>query len=425
MNSTIGLKLQEWLINIGLSEQFAIHAKNFIVLLIIFFLSLLAYYITRKILIKVIRKFVTRSKIHWDDILVNNKVLRRISHLIPAIIIYYFAKNSLIDFPKVSDFLQSGSYIYMIFIGMLILDAFLSALHDIYSTFPAAKERPIKGYIQTIKIVIYFIGTMVIISVLIGKSPLKLLASLGAVAAILILIFKDTILGLVSGIQLTANQMVKIGDWISMPSRNADGTVLEITLNTVKIQNWDRTISTIPTYAMISESFQNWKGMEESEGRRISRSVNIDLKSVKFCDHEMLEKFKKIKLIEDYITKKQVEIDEFNKKLEIDNNDKVSRRNLTNIGVFRKYTEVYLNNHPRILGEGTGYTLIVRHLQPTENGLPIQIYAFSKDQAWAIYEQVQADIFDHIFAVVPEFELRVFQNPTGDDFRNINTIRNE
>ena len=425
MNSTIGLKLQDWLINIGLSEQFALHTKNLIVIFIIFSLSLLAYYITRKILIKVIRKIVTRSKIQWDDILVNNKVLKRISHLIPAIIIFYFAKNSLIVFPKISNFLQSGSYIYMIFIGMLILDALLSALHDIYSTFPAAKERPIKGYIQTVKIVIYFIGTIVIISVLLGKSPLKLLASLGAVAAILILVFKDTILGLVSGIQLTANQMVKIGDWITMPSKNADGAVMEITLNTVKVQNFDKTIVTIPTYALISESFQNWKGMEESGGRRISRSIFIDLKSVKFCDHEMLEKFKKIKLIQKYISEKQTDIDKHNAQLELNNNDKVSRRNLTNIGVFRKYIEVYLTNHPNIHAGGSDYTLIVRHLQPTENGLPVQIYAFSKEQAWSNYEQVQADIFDHIFAVVPEFELKVFQNPTGEDFRNINAIRNE
>lgn len=418
MNSVFGLKLKDWLTNIGLSEHYAIYFKNFIVILLIALVSFLAYYITKKILIKVIRRLVSRSKVKWDDILVNNKVLRRFSHLVPAIIIYYFAKNGLIDFPKISNIVQSASYIYMLIFGMFILDALLSALHDIYSTFPASKERPIKGYIQTIKIIIYFIGTIVIISVLLDRSPLKLLASLGAIAAILILVFKDTILGLVSGIQLTANQMVKIGDWITMPSKSADGTVMEITLNTVKVQNFDKTIVTIPTYALISESFQNWKGMEESGGRRIARSIFIDLKSVKFCDHEMLEKFKRIKLIQDYISDKQIDIDKHNAELGIDDNDKVSRRNLTNIGVFRKYIEIYLSNHPKIHGKNSGYTLIVRQLQSTENGLPVQIYAFSKDQAWALYEQVQADIFDHIFAVIPEFELRVFQNPTGDDFKN-------
>ncbi len=304
---------------------------------------------------------------------------------------------------------------------MLILDSFLNALNEIYSTLPTSRERPIKSYVQSIKIIIYFIGVIVIISVIIGKSPTKLLASLGAIAAILILIFKDTILGLVSGIQLTANQMVKIGDWITMPSKNADGTVLEITLNTVKVQNWDRTITTIPTYSLISESFQNWKGMEESEGRRIARSININLKSIKFCDQGMLEKFKKIKLIENYVLEKQAEIEEYNKTLDLDNNDKVSRRNLTNIGVFRKYIELYLENHPKVHGKDSGYTLIVRHLQPTEKGLPIQIYCFSKVQAWAKYEQVQADIFDHILAVIPEFELSLYQNPTGDDFKQLNS----
>ncbi|HAF28683.1 MAG TPA: mechanosensitive ion channel protein MscS [Bacteroidales bacterium] len=397
----------------------AASSKNIIVILSLIIITFLAYFITKKILINVIRSFVKKTKVAWDDIILNQKILRRVSHLIPALIIYFFSKNGLIEYPQISNFIQTCSYIYIILIGMLILDSFLSALNEIYSTLPTSRERPIKGYIQSIKIVIFFIGAIVVISVIIGKSPTKLLASLGAIAAILILIFKDTILGLVSGIQLTANQMVKIGDWISMPSKNADGTVMEITLNTVKVQNWDRTITTIPTYSLISESFQNWKGMEESEGRRIARSVHIDLKSIKFCDHEMFEKFKRIKLIEKYVVDKQIELEKYNKSLDLDDNDKVSRRNLTNIGVFRKYIELYLENHPKVHSKGSGYTLIVRHLQPSEMGLPIQIYCFSKDQAWADYEQVQADIFDHILAVVPEFELSVYQNPTGEDFKQL------
>lgn len=419
MNSSFGLKLKELLISWGLSEQMAASSKNIIVILSLLIITFLAYFITKKILINVIRSFVNKTKVAWDDIILNQKILRRVSHLIPALIIYFFSKNGLIEYPQISNFIQTGAYIYIILIGMLILDSFLTALNEIYSTLPASRERPIKGYIQSIKIVVFFIGAIVIISVIIGKSPTKLLASLGAIAAILILIFKDTILGLVSGIQLTANQMVKIGDWISMPSKNADGTVMEITLNTVKVQNWDRTITTIPTYSLISESFQNWKGMEESEGRRIARSVHIDLKSIKFCDHEMLKKFKRIKLIEKYIVDKQIEIEKYNKSLDLDDNDKVNRRNLTNIGVFRKYIELYLENHPKVHSKGSGYTLIVRHLQPTEMGLPIQIYCFSKDQAWADYEQVQADIFDHVLAVVPEFELSVYQSPTGEDFNRL------
>lgn len=422
MNSNFGLKLKEWLIGLGLSDQYAILIKSAIIIFLIIILAYVVYFITNKILFRVIGKLIKKTKYTWDDILFQPKVFKRLSHLSPAIVIYIFAKVGLSDFPHAASLVQSATYIYMIFAGMLVVDSFLSSLHDAYLTLPISKERPIKGYIQSVKIIIYAFGIIVILSVILGKSPGTLLASLGAIAAILILVFKDTILGFVSSIQLSANQMVKPGDWITMPSRSADGTVLEITLNTVKVQNFDKTIVTIPTYALISESFQNWKGMEESEGRRIARSVFIDVKSIKFCTNEMLEKYKKIKLIRDYIIEKQEEIENYNKELGVDDNDKVSRRNLTNVGVFRKYIEIYLENHPKIHGKNSGYTLIVRHLQPTEKGLPIQIYCFSKEQAWGIYEQIQADIFDHILAVLDEFGLKVFQNPTGDDFKSLSSI---
>jgi len=419
MNSNLGLKLKEILLNWGLSEQYATLIKATVIIILILLLSVLVYLITNKVIFRILKNLIKRTKHAWDDMLFQEKVFKRLSHLAPAIVIYFYAKIGLADFPNAASIVQSATYIYMILTGMLVLDAFLNAMHEAYLTLPISKERPIKGYIQSVKIFIYAFGVIIILSVILGKSPATLLASLGAIAAILILVFKDTILGFVSGIQLSANKMVKPGDWITMPSKNADGTVIEITLNTVKIQNFDKTIVTVPTYSLISESFQNWKGMEESGGRRIARSIHIDLKSVKFCDHEMLEKFKKIKLIQDYILKIQAEIEDYNKNLEVDDNDRVSRRNLTNIGVFRKYIEIYLENHPKIHGEGSNYTLIVRHLQPTENGLPIQVYAFSKDQAWEKYEEVQANIFDHIFAVVPEFELRVFQNPSGYDFMRL------
>ena len=418
MNSNIGLILKEWLISLGMSDYLAILTNTFVIILIIILISYLSYLITSKILFRVIRKLVKRTKYTWDDIIFQEKVLKRISHLVPAIIIYYFAEIGLVDFPKVAPVIQSATYIYMIFAGMLIIDAFLSSLHDAYLTLSISKERPIKGYIQSVKLVMYALGIILIISVIIGQSPKVLFASLGAVAAILILVFKDTILGFVSGIQLSANQMVKPGDWISMPSRNADGTVLEITLNTVKVQNWDKTISTIPTYALISESFQNWKGMEESKGRRIKRSLHVDIKTVKFCDDKMLNRFKKIKLIRDYIETKQEDIVKYNIEKGIEN-DKVSRRNLTNLGIFRIYIEKYLEQHPNIYPNESPYTAMVRHLDPTEKGIPIQIYAFSKIQSWVEYEKVQADIFDHILAVISEFELSIFQNPTGDDFKKM------
>lgn len=422
MNSNFGLKLKELLLSLGLPETYASAIKGIIIVLLILFLSWLAYFIVKKVLIKAISKIVRNTRNNWDNFILNRKVLNRIAHLAPAIVIYYFAAIGLTEFPEASSLIKSVANIYMIFVGMLIFDAFLTGIHNLYLTLPISSERPIKGYIQTVKIIIYFLGIIFILSAMVGKSPTALIAGLGAVAAILILVFKDTILGFVSSIQLSANNMVKPGDWISMPSRNADGTVLEITLHTVKVQNWDKTISTIPTYALISESFQNWKGMEESKGRRIARSVYIDIKSAKFCTAEMLDKFKRIKLIRDYIIEKQEEIEKYNKELEIDDNDRVSRRNLTNVGVFRRYIEIYLDNHPLIHPNKPPYITLVRHFQPTEKGLPIQIYCFSKLQGWGDYEKVQADIFDHVLSVAPEFELRVYQNPSGDDLRRIGNL---
>jgi miniconductance mechanosensitive channel len=419
MNSELGLKIQEWLVKNGFSESYAFYAKTMLIFLLVFFVAFIAYFITSKILINIIRKFVKQTKSDWDDILLNRKLLNRFSQFIPAIILFAYAKNGLVNFPNWQPIILSAIYIYMIFIGMFVINAFMNAIHEVYLSTPMSKDRPIKGYIQTIIIIVFCIGIILIISIILGQSPAKLLASLGAIAAILLLVFRDSILGLVSGIQLSANQMVKIGDWITMPSRNADGDVLEITLNTVKVQNFDRTIVFIPTYALMSESFQNWKGMEESEGRRIARSVFIDLKTIKFCDKQMIEKFKNIKLIKDYIIVKQNEINEFNDSLDLDEKDIVSRRNLTNIGVFRKYCEFYLNNHPKLHNSDSQYTLLVRHLQPTEKGLPIQIYVFSKEQKWAKYEEVQSDIFDHILAVIPEFELGIFQSPSSEDLRRL------
>jgi len=255
-----------------------------------------------------------------------------------------------------------------------------------------------------------------IISILLERDPTVLLAGLGAMAAILLLVFKDTILGFVASIQLSANNMLKIGDWIEMRSHGADGTVTDITLNTVKVQNWDKTISTIPTYALVSESFNNWKGMEESGGRRIKRAVNIDTGSIKFCDAQMLNRFLKFELIRDYVKKKENEVKEYNKTKKLSEDDNISGRRQTNIGIFRKYLEVYLRQHPMV---NQDMTFLVRQLHPTPTGLPIEIYVFCKDKAWANYEAIQADIFDHIFAVIPEFELKVFQQPSGSDISNV------
>ena len=406
------------LIKLGLNQQIAEWLNIAIGVITIILLALLSDIITRKIIITTITRLAKRSKTLWDDIIVEKKVFHRLSHLAPALVIFYSIGYVLGNYETLVQFIQGVIYLYIILVSLLVVDSFINALHEIYQTLPISKDRSIKGYIQIVKIIVYAVAIILIISIIAGVSPAKLLAGLGAIAAVLILVFKDTILGFVASIQLSANDMVRIGDWISMPKYGADGTVIEITLNTVKVQNWDKTISTIPTYNLVSESFSNWRGMEESGGRRIKRHINIDMKSVKFCDEKMLKKFSKIHFLKDYIKKKNEEIQQYNEKLAIDSSQIVNGRRLTNIGVFRKYLEQYLAHHPKIHND---MTFLVRQLQPTEIGIPMEIYVFSNDQKWANYEGIQADIFDHILASVHEFELNVFQNPSGEDFKKIVT----
>jgi miniconductance mechanosensitive channel len=351
-----------------------------------------------------------------DDLLLSNRFLDRLANYAPALVIYYLIPSALSAYPETVELIRAGISIVMIVLAVLVFDSLFNVLHEVYKTFPVSRDVSIRGYIQVGKIIMYFIGIILILSVILDRSPLVFLTGLGAVAAVLLLVFKDTILGFVASIQLSANDMVRIGDWIEMPGHNADGTVTEITLNTVKVRNWDQTVTTIPTYALVSESFYNWRGMSESGGRRIKRSVSIDIKSVQFCTPEMLEKFRKIRVLTSYIDEKEAELKKHNETHGIDDNVVVNKRRQTNIGVFRKYCELYLRNHPKIRQD---MTFLVRHLQPGPTGIPIEIYVFSSEQAWHVYEGIQADIFDHILAVAPEFGLRIFQNPSGDDFRSL------
>ncbi len=412
MNTLVNDWTNNLLTGIGMPLNLAIFVKIFIFLIVTVLLSYLSDIIVRKLIVSVFTAIIKRSKTKIDDIFLERKVFNRLSHLAPAMVIFFLTPLIFQDYPALIKHVQNGAYVYMVLIGLLVADSFISALHEVYISLPISKHRPIKGYVQIVKIGIYFIAIIIIIATVFGKSPKGLLTALGTAAAVLILVFKDTILGFVASIQLSANKMVKPGDWISMPAHNADGTVIEISLNTIKVQNWDKTITTVPTYACISESFYNWKGMEESGGRRIKRSVIIDMKSIKFCTPEMITKFKKIQILRDVIEKKEKELDEHNKKYEIDNSVLVNGRRMTNIGVFRAYIGAYLHNHPMINNEMTS---MVRQLQPTDKGLPLQIYVFSNDKRWVEYEKIQSDIFDHILAVAPEFDLRVFQNPSGYD----------
>jgi miniconductance mechanosensitive channel len=344
--------------------------------------------------------------------LMERKVFRKLSHIVPAIIIYYFAPT----FPAYQHIIEKGAVAYLIIVGLMVINSFLNGLNDIYLTFEISKIKPIKGYIQVAKIIFFIVGGIIIIANLMGESPFILLSGIGALSAVLLLVFKDSLLGLVAGIQLAANDMVRVGDWIEMPKYEADGDIIDISLNTVKVQNFDKTITMIPSYALISDSFKNWRGMQTAGGRRIKRSLFIDTNSITFCSNEMLEKFKTIDYLSTYITNKESEIAEYNSKYDSTRSNRVNGRSLTNIGVFRVYITHYLQNHS---GISQHMTLLVRQLAPTENGLPLEIYAFTNDIRWDVYETIQSDIFDHLFAVATEFGLHLFQNPSGNDFKHM------
>lgn len=387
-----------------------------VVIALIIVISVLTNFLVKRPILAFLTNLIARTQTTWDDTFLEKKVLNQLAHLAPAMVIYVTAPLALAGYDNAIDFIAAAVQIYMILVGILVINAFLNAVLDIYRTFEVAREIPIKGFIQVAKIVICLIGGIFIVCILMKKTPLVFLSGLGALTAILLLIFRDAILGFVAGIQLITNKMLSRGDWIEMPKYGADGDVLDVALTTVKVQNWDKTITTIPTYALISNSFKNWRGMQESGGRRIKRCVYIDVNTIKLCSEEMLERFSKIQYISEYIERKKEEVTAYNAESHVDETSVVNGRRLSNIGTFRAYVIAYLKNHPMI---NQDMTFLVRQLAPTDHGLPLEIYVFCKDIVWANYEAIQADIFDHILAVVPEFDLKVFQHPSGSDFSKL------
>lgn len=408
------LLLEETFLKLDFLELYAKLTAVLLTFIAIILVAIVVHWITRIIVVKVIHRLVENTKTDWDDYLLKRKVFNSLSHLTSAMVFYYSANFSQI--PEVTNFISTFTNIYFVVIFVKVVSGVLNASNDIYLTTPYSANRSIKGYVQLIMILVYFIAAIFIIAFIFNKSPLYFLTGLSAIAAVLLLVFKDTILGFVASIQLSANKMLKPGDWIEMPKHNANGTVIDISLNTVKVQNSDKTIITIPTYSLVADSFQNWSGMEESDGRRIKRSINIDMKSVRFCDDQMLDKFQKFKLIQSYVVEKQKEILEHNKKMGVEDELIFNGRRQTNLGIFRKYLEAYLMNRPEI---NKSMTIMVRQLQPSESGLPIEIYAYSQNKQLIEYESIQSDIFDHILAIIPEFGLRVFQAPSGNDIKDL------
>ena len=399
----------EWLVSMGMKEYSGLITEVLLGIALII-TCLIVYKLSQLILYSVIHRMVEKSNNPWDDVLLEKGFFARISIIVPAIAVYVAAPL----LPDLRSILEHASLASMGLIALISVGALLDSIDFIYLSYEISKTRPIRGYLQAVKIFLYLLGGIVIFATLVGQSPWKLLSGVGAMTAILLLVFKDTIMGFVASVQVNTNNMVRIGDWIEMPKYGADGDVMEIGINCVKVRNFDNTITTIPTYTLVSDSFRNWRGMQDSGGRRIKRSIHIDMRSICFCTDEMLEKFRKFAYLSEYIEKKTEEIRIFNENSKFDLSSRVNGRRFTNLGIFRAYLKEYLGHHNKIHKE---MTLLVRHLAPTENGIPIEIYVFTSDTEWSKYESIQADIFDHILAVIPEFDLRVFQSPSGHDFQ--------
>jgi len=408
----------------GINEEWIVYLRLLILLGLLIITSVLAFYITKKVVIRYLYKFFRKSPLKWDDLLADQKVFNNFSHIVPAIIVRVTAPGIFADFESLLPYVLKFTDIYLIVVGMTIVLAFLKVVQFTLSFHPAFKDKPLTSYFQLIRIILFIVVGILILSLLLNKSPVYFLSAFGAMTAIVLLIFKDTILGLVASVQMSSNDMVRVGDWVEMPKFNADGDVIAINLNTVKVQNWDKTITTIPTYYFITDSFKNWRGMEQSGGRRIKRSLFINTDSIKFVDSEMIEKFKKFYLIRDYIEERQNEISDYNEQNKVDTSVLINGRRMTNIGVFRRYIENYLKNHPRIRQD---MTLMVRQMASESRGLPMEIYCFTKTTKWIEYEAIQSDIFDHLYSAAGFFQLDVFQEPSGKDItnaiKNIGTLK--
>ncbi len=389
--------------------------NNILPLLILILASYTAFKITRKILVRLIVPQIKKSKTKLDDILIKNHLFLRVSYLVPILILDNFSYILASNLPLEISTIETIIAISTIFVFNWIIDSILSSFTDAYSR--RYKQIPLKSYVQIFKILIIIFSGLIVISILSGISPWGLIGSIGAISAVLLLIFRDTILSLIANLQISSNKLVQLHDWIEAPAFGADGDVIEIALHTIKVQNWDKTITVIPTHKLIDSSFKNWRGMEQSGGRRIKRSINIDISSIKFCNETLLSNFSKIDLLSSYLKEKNVLLSKTNKTMKIDDNfHQLNSRALTNIGTFRAYVISYLRNHDSI---NENMTFLVRQLPPSENGLPIEIYVFSNDNEWINYENIQSDIFDHLIASTNYFDLRIFQNPSGYDLNSL------
>ena len=403
--------IYDLLLEKGFSETTSKLLNMLALLLVLLFIVFIIDFITKRILIRFSSGLAKRTKTNFDDILINNNLPRDIAHIIPLIILLEFIPQVFIDYENAENIIETTLKVIAIILTLRIIRSFLNSVKDYLKTLAKFKDKPVDSYIQVFMIFAWLLGIFSIFAIITGISFVKFATTLGAASAVILLIFKDTILGFVASIQVSINDMVRIGDWITFEKYGADGDVVEINLATVKVQNWDKTITTIPTYALISDSFKNWRGMMDSGGRRIKRSVIIKVSTIKFLTSDDIEKLKKIQLVSKYIESKSKEINNYNTKHGADKSVLINGINLTNFGVFRKYLQTYVENHSAI---NENMTLMVRQLEPTSQGIPMEIYAFSKDQRWVNYEFIIGDIFDHVLAAVTYFDLEIYELDLGN-----------
>ncbi len=403
--------------NSELSDFYALILNAVANSLVLILFSYIVYRILRGIGLKLVNRFAEKSKTYFDDYLVQNKTFVNLSNLIVFYIISSFTDELYLDFPFFENLISKAIHVLLVVFTIWTVRSFLKTIKDYLKTLDNFMDKPIESYVQVFMILLWLVGIIIIFSIVTGKPLMKFLIGLGTVSAVILLVFKDTILGFVASIQVAANDTVRIGDWITMEKYGADGDVFEINLASVKVRNFDKTITTIPTYYLISDSFKNWRGMSESGGRRIKRAIIIKANSIKFVDDTMFERFKNIELISNYVIKRQDDIDAYNKTNNVDKNLIINGRNQTNFGVFRKYIDEYLQKHSAVSDD---MTIMTRQLAPTSEGVPLEIYCFSVDKVWKNYEYIIADIFDHLLAAIPYFDLEAFELPSGKDIGMIN-----
>ena len=411
--------LYDYLISLGTATVTAKYINMLALLIALLIVVFIVDLIVRKLLLTMFARFAERSKSNFDDIMIENKVSRNIAHIIPLLIGIELVPFVFTDFPYAENIILIALEVFAIILALWIVRSLLNTFKDYFKTLPALKDKPIDSYIQVFMIFAWIAGLVIAFAIITGTPIWKFLTAFGAASAVLLLIFKDTILGFVASIQVSINDMVRIGDWITFEKYGADGDVIEINLATVKVQNFDKTITTIPTYALISDSFKNWRGMTSSGGRRIKRALIIKLDSIKYLSKDEVDKLKEIQLITAYLESIEIKIDKYNTENDVNKKLLINGRNLTNIGVFRKYIDAYINSLSSI---NKDMTIMIRQLAPTTQGLPIEVYAFSADKRWANYEYIMADIFDHLLASVSYFDLELFELPNHSSFRTLSSI---